>query len=263
MIAAKLRRQLVFAPPEMDAVINHFDGMQNLAGFALLLKEYLPEHREALLKLPPGDAFKRFDKLFGDRYFPINSYSYLSYGGNNYQHTARQIPVGTGARKTYGYENHKRGAHLLAAVISRCDTDDRSMQARRIAMLDSFGKLAGSAGKLLNEGGWELWEIEQALAGSPYPEMLDWCRWLFGVTGNPWLDESVFNWSRENVARLKETRKPFLKTWAAMKQFDTWLKTDFALRSFQIVKYIRERLDGNLMKILVKESSNEKDTANS
>jgi hypothetical protein len=244
-----LRRRFLFAPVRLSSVTRPFAGLEYSFKLYELVKEYLPEMYQALLKAPAMDAAARFAAAFSKRYFPVelrSGYGAMYRDGHFVDPALSDftsfIPLKWHGMKSWEYEafNGMNRGQLLAEVICACPVPGLD----RVTAVDRFINLAGDPGeaaaKLLPAEGWPLERVEEALAGSPYPGLLAWCRWLYGRTGNDWLDTTYCKeyWSRDTVDRLARAWREYPGIKEQMTRFGNWLGDDFPGRSAQVIKHI-------------------------
>lgn len=248
MITVILRNQFIIRPVRLNSIIKPFTGYEHVYRLYGLVHEYIPEEREPMLKLLPLDAAKQFVKSFSRRYFPIKDTIYY-----DAEFWMKQL-VESAAADFYGMRDIQyeptRGiprAQLLAETICTCPFE--RVRNDRIAVITEFTKRMGDdAGELLvnllPSKGCKLRDVNEALADSPYPGLLYWCRWIFGKTGNSWLDKTFgsIDWGHENIERVTREWKAFFLIDKEMKQFDTWLSNSLPARSAEVIKYVSERI---------------------
>ena len=252
MIAVVLRRRLIFAPPLLSAVIKPFSGHEHTFQLFELVKEYMPEKREAFLKLTPNDAAKEFIKVFTEKYFPIKGPGYLT--GNAFvKHLITHIPVDFKCMTRSEYEPFYSSippGRLLAEMICECPFE----RDTRITVADMFKKevgeeLANKLLKMLPAKGLKLKEVEAALKDSPYSDLLIMCRWIHGRTGNRWMDRPLLTdrmtntepWSREAVDLLTRDWPGSKAIEKRMKAFDSWCGHHRKERYTEVIKYIAKK----------------------
>ncbi|KKN14590.1 hypothetical protein LCGC14_0994510 [marine sediment metagenome] len=246
MIVTVLRRRLIFAPIKPSSVIKHFDGIEHIFSFYNLAREYLPEDVDKLMLKEYSTAAGEFVKLFSKRYFPIMRNRHYYYGerveSGILKSVTKNVVVEWHGMREWEYDSggQMSSGRLLASVICVCPIEEGS----RIPVLERFQKLVGDNFKLPVEG-LPLAQVETALADSPYPGLLLWCRWLFSQTGNVWLGTAGRSpspdWDRETVDQLAADWVNYPGMAAQMAEFDKWLKVDVKKRSAEILKYIRTR----------------------
>lgn len=258
MITLVLRHRLIFNPPMLSDVAKVFKGYESLSRLYELVKEYTPTEREVMLALTPTGAAQHFADAFSKRYFPLDDYRgvEVDYGlleeRNQYalNRLFRHIPCSwrgmTRSRYDSTWQRVPPG-ELIAKVICACpwEGDDR------LAVLDGFKDIvknerkSESILKRLPSRGYKLKEIEAALEDSAFPGLIDRCRWVFGATGNIWLDAmgetTDREWSRENVERLTRDWPLCKEIEKKMDAFDSWSGHDMPARCAEVVDYMAKR----------------------
>ncbi len=71
MVAARLR----IGPPSLSALMDCCMEYKVIQKFLFLIRDYLPEHEEEILKLTRDQRLHRFSYLFSQRYFPLPAYA--------------------------------------------------------------------------------------------------------------------------------------------------------------------------------------------
>lgn len=250
MITAFLRNRFIFAPPLLRDIIHPFTGHEHTFKLYRLFDDYLPEEKEEMRGLAPADAAGYFVKAFSRKFFLINVRSYYS---DPVHQLVEGIPVDLhGMREGY-YElpyNRLTPGQLLAEAICVCPFP----RQERLSVIDAFRKQLGeeniAAIKLIKEGGFDLAEVEEALADSPYPGLLTRCRWLFGRTGNIWLDRTgTIEWTRENVDCLSRDHSTYQALDKEMKAFDSWLGHDKVKKYAKVLLYLRNKIPKTLVEV--------------
>lgn len=268
MITLILKHRFIVGPVLLSSVTKHFAGFEHIFRFYDLVKDYMPEERENLMKLAPTDAAREFIKLFSKRYFDIKV---RDTWGQEWQDGAfiersmlselvRRIPIEWHGLNQWDYEafNGMPRSQLVAETICQCPFESMS----RVAVQAQFLKVAGDDKgllKLLPKKGYRIEDIEVALSDGEFPGLLARCQWLFSRTGNQWLDHShrSVEWSRENVDDLTRDWKTYIEIDKQMKDFDSWLKDHMPARSAQVIKYLAQRIGKPLVEILGGEDDNE------
>jgi|GEM_PF-2314434 len=264
MITLILKHRLIIAPPVISSVNRHFAGLEHSIAFYNLVREYLPEDYDNLLRMVPNDAADRFIKLFSEKHFPIqvNSSSGSEYINGQWiketklSNIIKSIPLEWHGLNEYNYESFYRmcKSQLLAEVILICPFERQS----RVVVLGEFEKKIGEekARPLLRDlelvKGYTLENVEDALKESPYADFAFWCKWIYRQTGNRWLDNSDYRnpgWTREEVDQLTREYPAYLEIDKRMKGFEKWLIVDFPGRSIEIIKYIANNLKKRLINI--------------
>jgi hypothetical protein len=126
-----------------------------------------------------------------------------------------------------------------------------SVRAQRAPVVDKFIGLFKTAAfarnllKMIPENGYSPVEIERALTGGlpvKYPGLLAWCRWIFGRTGNVWLDKTGEGpaWTRKNVDQLKRDYAGYRELDKQMKAFNNWLDPGRADKYAEIIAYVHD-----------------------
>jgi hypothetical protein len=264
MIATVLKHRFIFNPDRLSAVIKPFAGQEHVIRLFSLVKEYLPEELERLLKLTPTDAADRFAKSFSKRYFPIatgNRHAWFE--DDLIKSIDKGIPAEWYGLDSWNYEPTRNitRAQLLAETVCACPFE--RTYVTRVPVLAQFLKVVGEDEgrklvKKLPEKGCTIEEVEEALKDSPYPAFLTWCRWVFGKTGNRWLDTPYGGvaWDREAVLALARDWKEYPAIDKQMKEFDTRLTGNFPAQSAKIIEYIATHRGKTLMEVFTDGNAN-------
>jgi hypothetical protein len=258
VITIVLRRRLIFAPVRLSDTLKPFAGLEHTARFFDLVREYLPEERERLLAMPLTDAAARFAKLFSARYFPVSYRMAQAWEPvlpfSTIKEFTAHIPLAWHSLERYSYDSGRiPPGQLLAGAICVCPLDVSAQwpgandNGPRIALLDRFIKQASEAAlRPVPADGWPLELVEFALAGSQWPGLLAWCRWLFSRTGNLWLDtphHERAEWTREEVDALARDWPLYLGLDKQMQAFNSWVGHDFPGRAARVIKFIAEKIE--------------------
>jgi hypothetical protein len=250
VIALVLRHRFILQPVLLSSVIEPFVGIEHTGKLYNLVKEYTPEEYGRLGNLTPLGVAQRFAEAFSKSYFLVRTpdpYTYRGDGGqperDAVQRFVYNIPLEWRGLRRYDYDSGGLGlSHQLAGVLCECPF---TQNGPRLAILDRFKKNAGAGpAKLLPANGWPLEDIEPALEGSPWPGLLDKCRWLFHRTGNLWLDNDhgAPGWERQTVDDLARDWLLYLEADKRMREFDSWLGHAFPSRAAEVIKYVKERI---------------------
>lgn len=245
MITLILRHRFIIAPVLLSSVTKHFAGLEYRFAFYNLASEYLPDERGGLMEMLPNEAVPQFDRLFSKRYFPITTPSY-GYETNLLQNLLKSIPASFHGLRSYDYDSgyNASPAQVLASVICECPFENGP--GARIVVLEKFNKRIGGNINTMPAGGYPIEHVEQILADdSTHPGLLEWCQWLFGRTGNVWLDHEqhrAMPWSRDNVDALTGQWPGYLEMKERMDGFDKWLKADFPVRSASVIRYVAKKI---------------------
>lgn len=256
MIATVLRRRLIFTPRKLSSALKHFAGLDKVARFYDLVREYLPEEYDDLITMPPLDAADRFVRIFSKRYFPINGVGdqreYYEPGELLNQLT-KYISVELHGMKRWTYDSGEiPPGRLLASAICVCPFE--AGPGARVALMDRFNKKAEEATKLLPKLGWPPEHVIAVLEDAAYPGLTDWCLYIFSQTGNIWLDNDIYSrsdltWTRENVEALARDWPSYKTIDKQMKSFNKWAGTNFPARALEVIKYIDKRIPKTLYEI--------------
>jgi len=264
MIRVMLRRQFIYRPFLLSSVSKPFAGISHAFRLYELAGEFLPEQRDRLFELTPTDAARRFIKSFSAQYFPLNnSDAAYDYDRKSLaERLSESISVEYRGMQRWNYEarsyNKMPLSQLLAETVCVCPfkgADDR------IAVLEEFRNVLGFTDaqpliELLPPKGFELAEVVRALEDSPWPGLAAKAGWVFGKTGNVWLDRTGsssglmnnngLKWRRATVTRVANDWREYQELDKQMKAFESWLGHDTAARCGQVVRYIAAKVKGEL-----------------
>jgi hypothetical protein len=246
-ITALIRNRFCFAPPRLDEIIAPFTGHEHMFKLLKLAEEYLPGEKDELVTLATIKAGERFVAKFSEAYFPIHLRNY--YGSQPLENLLESIDDNHRAMNSDRYEpsyNRLPFGQILAEVLCQCPFPHQ----QRLTILDAFKSMQKLTPKklleLIPEGGYTLSEIEYALTGElpvKYPGLLTRCRWLFGQTGNHWLDKNgEYKWSRKNVDNLKAAYPGSLELEKQMTDFDSWLGQGRDEKYAEIINWFYDRV---------------------
>ena len=241
MITAVLRNRFIypFRPVLLSSLIKPFDGIEFKIKFLKIVEEFLPEESERLMRMQPVDADKAFIEMFSKKYFHIDS---ASTNETPLTRLTRNIPVKFHGLNDFNYDHRwwMKDSQLLAASICRKGAGSR------IAVIDVLYERCPQAAKMVTKDGYEPEIVEMVLKGTKYEELTIWCKWVFHMTGNEFLDKtsgsSAPAWTKTNVNRLVKAWPEYKSLQIRMDKFETWLKEDFVTRSVEVIEFINNKV---------------------
>jgi hypothetical protein len=194
--------------PSIGTLIGMFQDSEDYASFVRLVKEYLPEKEQEILKQTgPQQQMASFAGYFEDRYFPLSFY-YRTGEAEEYFDLVERIPL---IALGFGYQeyddlvqNGSAGAVLMTYFFHQPYGD----QGARVALSEACQQYVPA--KLLQripEPGFTPEEMYKLLDGTPYQALAVWGNMINLSTGNDFLDtdeEMMANsvlpeWCKENV----------------------------------------------------------------
>ncbi|MBI2851978.1 MAG: hypothetical protein HYX84_02575 [Chloroflexi bacterium] len=250
----KLGKKLRAAvPPSLNILIDRFDEFESYDDFVKLVKEYVPEHEQEILRLPsPETQIVAFASHFEDKYFPLH-YSFAE----------------AEMHEIEGYSDLTRGIPLIISGLSYDDIDmlpsdgnsSQQLMSFLIPMPENQEGIHVALGEAcleyvpkellerLPQGGFPGDELHRLLDGTRFKGLAVWADIVNSDTGNYFLDADydMFyssgppDWDMENVQALTTLWQQSEAAWGEVNTLAAWLEEDKPAHFEELLDFIERR----------------------
>jgi hypothetical protein len=239
----KLEEILKAAPPSIREFLDCFGSQEVVLEYFGLIDEYLPDHKQELTSLTLEKSLEKFIEYFSDDYFPIYESGMWEGVDDGLGYFIRYIPIQFEGFCSDDYDNSSDCVPALLLAEGVCENPYSS--GERVSISEEFIKRFGEniADKIPAEG-WKFADVEEALDKSPFKDFLIWCEWIFGQTGNAWMDTNEedysceVEWDRASVDQLTEDWELQNKLRKRMGKFNQLMEKDPKAVATKIVNYL-------------------------
>lgn len=241
MPLAFLSTLLTVGPPSIGDLLNKLQGGEWLQQFAELVNEYLPEHRQEIMRGAPIDRATAFRRLFGEKYFELDLDN-ITMTDDPIIEITHAIPVnlqGLGYEDYHEFEYMHDSMILLLSLVESpwlepWDDEDGA----RIPLLDKVSQLLGEEiAQLIPKEGWSPEALHSRLNGTKYEQVASFADWVWHQTGLVLLDTDwetsgcgfgaqMLDWDMELVETLTVQRPLIQEFWDNLNRFGDWLMSD-------------------------------------
>jgi len=250
-LVALSRQLLEKRMPSLSALIARLEASEDYAYFINLVKQYVPEHEEAIMGEPsPPAQIGAFASRFEERYFPLEE-PIRDGMLEDYSEITRWIPVtvlGVSYDDYHEIPSYARGGIVLMTYLIQNPWDDDTVALAEACLEHVPKELVERASKVT----LTLEEAEKILVGTKYEPLAIWAERLHQNTGNFFLDsdyECLYNggapeWSSENVEYLTRLWKRAVAHEDKVEKFADWLEDDLPGRFDELITFIERRRNG-------------------
>jgi hypothetical protein len=241
-----LTEKLVAGPPSLRFLVSKLSSFEDVMEFYRLVEEFLPEKKTEIESLPLNKGVDEFIAVFSDRYFPISETLENSVIDSDLlSELIRGIPVNFVGMESEDYEyfDSMPAAVLLAEAVS----EERTWQ-NRAPVMDEARSIFGDIFAKVPERGWDVDDLIGVLKKSPWPGFLVAVEYIFGATGNSFLDTNYedftgqVEWTMEAVKNLARDWPKKDKLLRRMQECTRWLDQAPKKHARQIVDWIADNI---------------------
>ena len=248
-------------PPSLRELVTLVGYADDYAWFAVLVRRLFPQEAEATLASP--DALKRvasFAQLFGERHFPLYA-PYLDFHLDEgdeppWRWLRKGIPyelMGFGYDDLHEmWEGYRDGLSALALLVETPDVHYMGPDGIRVAWLESAAARIPQETLLrIPHGGMPLDSLTGTLKGTAFEGAAHACSWVWGETGNFFLDDSYEDgnydgfadpWDDELIEQGTEEWRKASALMDSVGRLADWLEEDLPGRFAGLLDFILERL---------------------
>ena len=239
-------------PPSLIDLAQWMDQGEETREFLTLVREFLPEHEEAILR-EAGVTLRiaAFARFFEQRHFPLPD-QFRDGWVDEYEYLVYQVPI---IRLGIDYDDYhdlpgswRLGYQLLFALTAD-PFEGWSSEGARIPLLDECAssvprKLLERTGK-----GFPTDVLEPALKGTKYEGALIAARWLHNNTDNAFLDitgeqDANAPWEEETLEYAGREWREAVELQDKMDKMVEWLEEDPPARFEELLAFIEARTAG-------------------
>jgi len=238
--------------PSLSSLIAQIADAESYADFVKLVKTYLPEREQDILREPtPAAQIARFASHFEDRYFPLDDRFKLG-DIEGYTDLTYHIPVivmGFSYDDYHELDDARPGAQLMTYLIEN-PWEEGGMN---VSLAEACREHV--PGDLLERAGEIRLSLDQAralLKSTRYEPVMLWAERLYCDTGNFFLDTDYeMLWSSGDFPEWDpETVENLTRHWHQAEQhenevgdFMEWLERDLIAHFEELVSFIERRRD--------------------
>ena len=256
-----LAKLLLRRPPSLRELVTLVGYADDYAWFAGLVRRLFPDEAETVLAAPDvRRRVERFAQLFGERHYPLYApfFDFSPHDGDDPPWTwlRRGIPyqlMGFGWDGLHEmWDGFREGLSAMALLVQPPDSYYEEPDGLRVAWLESAATRIPQHTLLrIPQGGIPLDALAGALEGTGFEGAAHACRWLWGETGNFFLDDSYEDGSYDGFADpwedelIEQGTEEWRKAWALMDSVGRlagWLEEDLPGRFAEMLGFILGRL---------------------
>lgn len=222
-------------PPSLSILISFYDKAEEFSDFVKLVKEYLPEREQEILREPtPSAQVAKFASYFEDRYLPLHSA--FKDGGveDDYAELLRDIPVevmGIGWEDYETLNDYRLGIQLMSFLIESPIVNE---EGQRVSLADGLPSAYQVEAERLPAGGVKLQAAQRILKGKKWTGLRIWAEILHQSTNNWFLDTDdeardsgmINEWDKETVEQMAKDWKKAEAMYNQAMNFAAWLEDD-------------------------------------
>ena len=261
LAGALLRR-----PPSLRELVTLIGYADDYAWFAGLVRRLFPGEAEAALSAPDiRTRVESFARLFQERHFPLYA-PFLDYWLEEQDEPPwtwlrRGIPfelMGFGYDGLHEmWEGYRDGLSAMVLLVRPPDAHFDGPDGLRVAWLESAAQRISQETLLrIPQGGIPLGALTEALEGTGYEGAARACSWVFGETGNFFLDANYEDgnydgfsdpWEDEIIQEGTEEWRRASTLMDSVMQLSNWLEEDLSGRFAGMLDFVLERLPDEQM----------------
>ena len=257
---------LLRRPPSLRELVTLIGYADDYAWFAGLVRRLFPEEAEAALSAPDiRTRLEGFARLFQERHFPLYApfFDYWLEEGDEPPWTwlRRGIPfelMGFGYDGLHEmWEGYREGLSALALLVKPPDAYYEEPDGLRVAWLESAAQRIPQETLLrIPQGGIPLDVLNEALEGTGFEGAAQACSWVFGETGNFFLDHNYDDgnydgfsdpWEDEIIQEGTEEWRKASALIDSVTSLTDWLEEDLSGRFAGLLDFVLERLPDEQM----------------
>lgn len=251
-LVARLRRP---SPVALDLLVQMFCPAEGYAEFIHLVREYLPDREEAILKQNDiADRMYTFAVDFSDRYFPLESDWLQADVETDYCKLTEHAPAQFQAFTSEDYDEIPISEDPTLIVIAYIlenpwSTSDKAAFAEAAARY-----LPERLIRHIPEEGFPLKELEDSLKGTVFEPIAFWGKVISQDTDNYFFDVSHMedtgaefhvSWDRPTVEELTNQYQAWEEWQGKWSHFTEWFAKEIKKNTFDLIKILKERSKEN------------------
>ena len=256
-----LSETLLRRPPSLQELIVRLGYAEDYAWFAELVRRLFPQEAEAALAVPDANRrMERFAELFQERHFPLYGLFldfWLDEGDEPpWSWLRRGIPFGL---MGFGYDGlhemwdgYREGLSALALLVKPPDSFYLGPDGIRVAWLESAAEHIPQETLLrIPQGGIPLEALTGALEGTGFQGAAQAAAWVWGETGNFFLDHNYEDGNYDGFSDpwedeiIEEGTREWQRASALMDsvgRLADWLEEDLLSRFAEMLDFILPRI---------------------
>ena len=247
------QRLIRAAPPDLSELRQALLGAEGFAEFMDLIRQYLPEHEEEILRgSSPEVRMAIFANHFKDQYFPLHWVFEMGSGsdvGYDYMVSSiHTIVLGWEDDDWHDIEARLPGHQLLFALC-RCCGDPGHDEGLRVPALEACAAHTRRAIlQRIPPDGYSRKELHRLLDGTEFEAAAKAADWFYNETGNGFLDTNeemeqyaVDEWEPDVVAALTRLWLQADQLTDQVMDLVAWLEQDTNKHFAQLLDFIDHR----------------------
>ncbi len=256
-----LAKLLLRRPPSLRELVTLVGYAEDYAWFAGLVHRLFPDEGEEVLAAPDvRTRVERFGRLFQERHFPLYApfFDFYLDDGDEPPWTwlRRGIPFelfGFGYDDLHDvWDRYRDGLSAMVLLVKPPDSSYEEPDGLRVAWLESAAALIPQETLLrIPGGGIPLDVLTGALKDTGFEGAAQACSWVWGETGNFFLDASYEDgeydgfadpWDDDLIAQGTEEWRQASAVMDAVSRLAGWLEEDLPGRFAEMLEFVLGRL---------------------